>query len=505
MKKNKALFMWAAVTAVVVAGAVFDLQWEKHETDKKLTSAKVFAADSGQIAAFEIVFQNPATVYFDGVASMTNRARFVKRPATKDLSEAWWIENPVEERANQDAVLGFVEALAQERAINIANSNDETGSQGKVEWSSFGLDQPKGSIAIFDPTGQSSTVIVGTRINFEGKAYLRRNEENQVLLGSSDWLNRIEKSLSEFRDHRILRQPAASVKFIEFLIGPKTHRFERKDEKWIFIQQPTWELDQNKVRELIGQLFGDMIMDYKREGKLTSADMKEFGLDQPTMRLRVGIDGMKEDWTATISNVRSSVVFMQINRPSMIVSVDVGDGLRMIEMDPAKLRDRHTPFNFDKAKVAEVEIRSGDSVLKAKKKGSEWSVVENSSKLPIKPEAVGQFLDRLRGLEVLDYLDKKSELTGQGTTSVSLRTGTGEPVLELVYTERQQQKIAGREVFAITASSSLNPVNFAIDENKIKDLQVNSLLYGATEPKLEETGLEDAPESAPKDANGVTL
>lgn len=452
MQKNKAIYMWGAVTAVAVALAVFDYQWERHQEEQKAQGARLLNLEPSQVSAVELVLPNPSSVTVDSVTSMTNKLRFERK------SDGWWIQSPVQERAAQDVIQAFVEGVLLETAVPVVVD------QASVEWKNFGLDEPTGSVSLIDSAGQSSTIQVGSRKNFQGESYLRRNEENQVRLGAATWTDKMAHSLFDFRDKRALREPAMNVQGIRFQQGPRTLSFDRQDAKWSLREHPTWKLDQNQTREVLATLTGNLIGEFKREGQLKAADLKEFGLDKPALRIDIQLEGRDRPWTAEMSSLTGQNYFLQLHEPSVIAAVGSAQGARLVNIDPQSLRDRQHPFDFDPTRVSEVEIRLGERSKKAK------------------PEEVAPLLKKLRDLEVAEFPKPEAPSSASGSKeSVILRDAKGATLFSLSLSEVQKKKVDGEEKNVVLATSNLFPEVVSIEEDKAKELDLKALMEGSAQ------------------------
>lgn len=490
MRKNKALFMWGAVATVAIAAAVFEFQWEKLQEEKKSQANRVFRVESSQVAALEVTGAS-FTVNRGGTPMMTNKFRVEK--TTGEKGDAWFIKSPIEERADQDEVQGFIEGLVQERATEVS-LNDPS-----VDWSQFGLDKPMGSLQIFDRSGQSSMLSIGSRKNFQGDAYLRRGDESKVLLGTSSWFGRVEKTLLDFRDKRILRHPSMTIQSVKIQQGNKLTQFQLKDARWFSPDHPEWKLDQTKVREVLAALVGDVISDFTREGEVPAIDLKEWGLSTPALTLSVMIEGQTKPWTAEISKVQDHNHFIKVSDPAMVVSVMSAEAGKFFDIDLQKFRDPRSPFDFDQGKVAKVEVKLGKDFFKAQKSGTEWSIVEKSiekgvDQVALTPETVTNLLKRLRDLEVEQFSGPAAAINDSVATQIRLSDEQDQTLLQLVLGEASKNKKGEVQSKAtLMAKSNLSTDAFTLEQEKAQELGINLFLPKELRP------VEPSPATTPVD------
>jgi len=476
VKKNKALIMWGAVAVVAIAAAVFDFQWEKLQTEKKSQTTKVLQMESSQVAAFELTAAS-FSVNREGTPLMTNKVRFEKTP------EGWWIKSPIDERANQDQVLGFLEGVIQERAPEVNLTDAE------VDWSQFGLEKPLGTIQLFDQSNQSYRISVGARKNFQGDAYLRRGEEQRVLLGTSGWFTRIEKTLFDFRDRRILREASMNIKAVRIVEGKQDTRFVLQGATWVTPEKPDWKLDQVKVREILSGLVGDVVTEFKREGIASQSELKEFGLAPAALQIEVTIEGKEQPWKAELSKLESQNHLVRVSEPAMVAVVASSDVGKFFGLDIAKLRDLKSPFEFEKGKVAKVEVKHGDDFFRASKTGESWTIEEKSTdQADLKAELVSQLVEKVQELEAKEFRGAaEAQKAERVPTEIRLSNDKGETVLELVLGDLQKRRVGGPSTNLVLARSNLSDEVFTIELEKAQELGINAFLAKELRPAIKET------------------
>lgn len=463
MKKNKALFMWGAVAAVAVAAAVFDYQWDKRQAEKKSQAARLLKFESSQITAFELTGASFA-VNREGTPLMTNKSRFEK------TADGWWIKSPIDERANQDEVQGFVEGLVQERAQEVALSSDAA-----PDWAQFGLQEPLGSVQVFDTTGASVLLSVGTRKNFQGDPYLRRGDEAKVFLGTNSWLTRAEKQLRDFRDKRILREPSMKLKSAKFTEGGKSLTFELKDARWFSPERPEWKLDQAKVREVLANLVGPVITEFKRESRPTDAELKSAGLAPAALRIEARIEGEDEPRVIEVSKAEHNVHQILMTHPTLWVAGNESEVGKFFGLDARRFRDLKSPLEFDEGRVARIEVKRGPDFIRAEKKADAWTIVEKSkADLAVTPENVSQLIAGLRDLQAEEFLATKTSPNPDARTEVKLISDQGESLLSLVLGNvvRRTDGAGAR----LAAQSNLSQEAFSLEQQKVQELGINPLL-----------------------------
>lgn len=470
--KNKGMWILSALTALAVAAAVFDFQWEKVKEEKKTADSMVFAVKPEQVHEFTMVFTDPAKIVKDGVAVVANKTTIAFE------NGKWTIKAPIEEIADQEQVRTFVEQLTQEKAQEVG------GQKENIDWANFGLDSPKGSIAIKDTSGKVTEIQIASRRNFQNQSYLRRNQENKVLLGGAAWYPKIEKKFFEFRDKRPLRSAEQLAK-VTIRTGKDTFEFISKDTKWSLANKPKWKLDQEKVRDALSKLTGGSLTGYLAEGKLKPEDLKLF--QKPTAEITAEIQGKK--WTAKIAyaqdkeNKNAKNFQMWISEPSVIATIAQADAEKLAGLHADSLRDRQAPFEFRKADAQKIEIQSAKSKVELEKKDKAWKIVSKSDpKLGVDEAKIPTFVDRLSELEAMEF-QGSTTANLNGEKKISVKDASGKTLLELALSNVQKRKIDGVDRSIVTAKSNLIDESMTIDEIKVKDLGLDEMLS----PRVEAT------------------
>lgn len=466
--KNKGMWILVAATAVAVSASVFDFQWEKHKEEKKNIESLVVNFKADEISEFSVVFAEPTTLRLNGQGVVTNKASFEKKEGQ------WRAVAPIDELADQAAITDFLEPLVNEKAQELGGQSDQ------VDWSQYGLDAPKGALTLKTSSGQSVEIAVSSRKNFQGEAYLRRNQENKVLLGAASWYPRIEKKLVDFRDKRPIRLEAAKISRVTIAKGGAEQVLELKDSQWRNPKREKWKLDQNQIRDMISKLTGKTIVQFVAEGKVEEQDLAPFKSAKSVIRLSAQF-GESEKWTARMIETPDKFFLLHVQEPTpALVTLAAVDGVKVADFNIDQLRDKSAPFDFNKTEVQQIELKTAKGSVQIKKKDESWEVVNKSDeKLEVDPKKVVSLIDRLRNLEVSEYLSATNKVAD--AQKISLLKSDGAAVLHLVFSESQKRKINGVEQSIVLAKSSLADEALAVEASKLVDLGLEDILTVKTE------------------------
>ncbi|MEZ0391404.1 MAG: DUF4340 domain-containing protein [Pseudobdellovibrionaceae bacterium] len=429
MKKKK-LMGFAALVAVVVGYAVYDFQSSKIEDERKSENNYLIPVDADEIRQFQI-------------HSTAADVEVVKE------KEGWKVVKPLQEMADQKASDDFVEGLVTEKMTEVATE----GSQ--VDFAIYGLDQPLGNISVTTNKGDVFNFTVGKQKNFEGQAFLRKNNETKVLVVSSTWFPKFEKTLLDFRDKRLMRFPNSQVEKLQFETRKERFQLTKKEMGWVLDSHPEWNLDQNKVRELLGMLNTTNAIEFIAEGAVSAKELNQWKLTSPMLKLMaVFKDGKK--WTARFAMGPDHVHRVQVSEPVQVLKISPQDSDKFYQMTAESFRDRSEPFQFDKSNVKKIEIKLGSK----------------SGVLPMDDERARTLLEKLRGLSLAEY---NGSGKAQFENEILLRNDEKD-VFQLQWGDLQKSKVNSGEAKVYFAKSSAFPQTFTILESDINSLNLNELI-----------------------------
>ncbi len=462
MKRNKGLIVMSAVTLIAVAAALLDFKREHDEESRKEEESIVLTMKPDQISEVEFLVTSP---------------NFVLQKS----SEGWKFAKPREEMADSAGVSEFLESLAEEKGIELS------GLANPPVWSKFGLEKPKGSLIFKDQLGKIIRVDVGTKKNFEGAVYLRKNHDNKVLMGSPGWASKMDLKIFDFRDKRLLRKEPNQIERFAVTKGQETYEFVFTEGKWVLQGKLSWKLDQNRVQQLINTLTGNVIIEYLKEGSILPDDRKKFGILQAEVRVKVLLRG-NANWNALVGSLKDGGYPVEIQEPALIVRMAAVYGEKLLKLRPEDLRDRFTPFEFDKNEVEKIELKYSDKALELVKKDKVWTILRGEG-AQIDVATVPDLIEKIRKLEATEFLDGGAELkagaelqTGS-PKSLHLSNGQGKIIMELELGPSKKRKVNGVDRIYYTAQSSLVGELLTIDEARIKDLGIDQIFGGKTGAK----------------------
>lgn len=450
-----------AVTLIAVAAAILDLKNETDKLDRKEADALVVNLKKDQISEIEFVTLTPSNLKQSDKEILTNQFTLEKK------SEGWFLKAPIQELADQEAVQRFLDSVTDEKASEVL------GLGVAPDWSKFGLQKPKGTVTLKDNSGKTTKIDVSNRKNFEDGSYLRRNEETKVLVGSSAWHTQIDRKIFEFREKRLLRLTANQIEKLNLNTKEEQIDLSYKEGQWTLDQKPSWKLDQTRVQELINSLTGSVITDYLKEGQVLPDDRKKFNVDRPLTTVKLLLKDNK-NWSARFGSLKNQAYPVESLEPPMIVNVAAFDGEKIVEAKASDLRDKTTPFEFNKADVQKIELKLSDQMIELEKSDKDWKV-SRSKGAEFDPNKTSGLIDKIRALKVSEFLESNAGLNGPIKKTLLLKDSSGKLLMELGLGSSQKKKIKGSDRIFYTAQSSLVSELVVIEESRVKDLGLDEI------------------------------
>lgn len=463
MIKNKQIWLMTGLAALAAGLAIFDLQKEKYDSEKKDEKAKVISFSADQVSQIEI-FSTGGKANSD-----KNTDAMVKMVRLKKTIDGWVFEEPLQEAADTSAVLEFVEGLVTEKTTETVASGED------LDLRVFGLDQPKGRLVVQNNLGEKIEIAVSAKKNYQGESFIRRNEEKNVFLASSNWLSKIEKSDFDFRDKRLLKRSMAGIKSLAIQNSLERFNLLYQDQSWKLEEHSEWKLDQNKVRDVLGFLTNANISTFLKSSEVTSDDMKNFGLSSPKASITAQFDNSEIKWQLGQSSEKLNTVL--IGQPSQIVSVEAAEAAKILNLKKDLLRDRKEFLAFAKAQVHRIEVQGAEGLSVFSKKGEAWKIDQKAStELNIAPELVQNFVQKLDELQVAEFLENKTSLPEKFVKNIKLFDDKEKLLLDLKLAEPAKKKTQQGERMLVVAQSNLSKDYFTLDSPQVRGLNIDSLL-----------------------------
>lgn len=454
MKKISSTWILLFVTTVAVVYAYFfEFQKRKQDAETKDKEALIYPVDRDQVVRIE----------FRGVNAFE----------MKKEGDVWMFLHPIQDQADLASVNEFLSSLTKEKS-------DMEISEEKIDFSIYDLAEAKRSFRIETSDGKVTEFQVGLDA-LEGKQYLRRGNENAVLVGTSNWKNYASKTIPDFRSKELFRGKRDSIHEILIVNHAKNKetKIARKDGKWSIIGAK-FEMDTRQVEAFANQLQNMRAQDVVAEEK---KNLGHFGLVSPTVTLKLAVEGEKEPVVIQISGEqkdKNAYVISSSLKPVYKVYGGFSGGYAKTAAD---FRNRESPFQFDAGAVSKIKLHSELLQTELKKQNNEWKLAEQETAKQKDKEVdqaqVNHLISQLSRMRVREFLDSAPQLKSNKTVQLY---GEND---KLLFEAKIGGEVKNKNQYYI--STNLTSEVVTVDDESVKMLPFSSVLRDITK-KDETTG-----------------
>lgn len=297
--------------------------------------------------------------------------------------DTWRMTEPVDAPADQRGAENLIDAVEQ---VEITRRLDGIDSPAI-----YGLDAPAATIRLDTPEKTVTRVRVGKKAPVGNSAYVQRDGDSDVLLVDASFLQRIDKKARDLRDKRVLIFDEGALRglTIEGPQGPIT--LSNDDGSWSITAPVRYAADQASVRGVVSTLRSMRATDFVDE---TSDHLERYGLDAPTRRVILGLEGGKQ-MELRIGTVRDGVLRVQSSLRPTVYAVPswVGDSL---DRDVSYFRDK-TISHFAAEDAAAITIADGADVLSLERQAENW--VDSAGTAAVDSGAVDELVREMASLQ----------------------------------------------------------------------------------------------------------
>lgn len=383
----------------------------------------------------------------------------------------WELTKPVIDLAATDEITGWIQTLTTEKSL------EKIGEGESFEWSTYGLEQPRSSMVLTLKSGEKVKIDISGRKNFEGNPFIRRNQEKLVYVGSISWSSLVEKNVKEVRDRRLLRTPLAELSAFSLKQKGSDLLLELKSGKWTASQQPGWDLDQNKVREIVNVVQDMRATEFVLETEPNAAEAGQYGFVPAALTVTYTLAGNKTV-VVELGQSKDKVWYAWPKDLKRVVKVEAPNVEKLTKAQLSDLRDREKPFAFNKDEVKKVSIDDG-KVFELSKEGETWKA---SIPGTVDTTEVNNLFSSVQQLRVAEFLDGKVTAPGLNHSKkrFALVDAQGKSLIELKIGDSYTKKEDKVDKKLIYVKSSLYPHVVALNEEDLKFFNSEKLVKSET-------------------------
>jgi Domain of unknown function (DUF4340) len=371
----------AVLAAVLIAlGAfyyVYEIRLGPEREKVESRKGRIFSAESGEVN--EISVERPGeTLQF------------------KKESDGWVIVQPVKARGDQGAIDGLVSSMMtarSDREITAAAANP----------SEFGLDRPAAKLTAKLKDGKQLGLTLGAKSPTGAWVYGQEAGKPAVMAVSESLERDAAKPLADFRDRTVLAFQPKDVTGVQITTRDDTMDVESADGKWKLKRPVALDADADQMREFLDKLQSGRVKEFVAENP---PSLEPYGL---VRSVRVAIQTGKDKERATrelllgrVDDQKKGVYAMRPGESTVLLLPD--EIWNAVPKNVATLRDK-TVIDFDRDKVARVEMESPKGPITLVREGEQWKITQPEP-LPADQAEAGAVLMKLKDLRAQAFLSE---------------------------------------------------------------------------------------------------
>ncbi len=309
--------------------------------------------------------------------------------ALRREGDGWRLEKPLQTKGDKTAVNTLVASLVNAKA-------ERTLEEAPKNPADFGLDQPE-ITARFKAKGDPKE----HRLEFGGKnptgawAYVRKDEQPQVVLVPETLRGEVNKPFLDLRDKTVMDVPADKVARLVIRKGPAEPIELAKSQQWEIVKPVKARADDWRASGLVRQVAELKAKEFAAE---PAKDLKAFGLDKPSVRLELWEKDAKAPKTLALATAKGKPETLYARHEGTMTVVVVDPAiLNDVPAGPWEIRDKSL-FRYANKDVKKIRVAAGDKAVAVEREGeSKWKVVEPAPGPADEPKAT-DLLFKLTGL-----------------------------------------------------------------------------------------------------------
>ena len=216
------------------------------------------------------------SVEADKIDELEIKSESGDRTTLKKKGNDWEIAQPVSAPSDQSTVSGITSNLA---SLEIQRVIDENPANLKE----FGLASPRVEVA-YKSGGQERRLQIGDKTPTGSDLYAKLADGKRVFLIPAYLDSTFNHGTFDLRDKTVLKVDREQLDKLEVVGDKRTERFEKKNGDWTIAEPPVGKAEFSTVDNLVSRISSLQMKSIVTD----AADLKKYGLDKPSMTVRVG-------------------------------------------------------------------------------------------------------------------------------------------------------------------------------------------------------------------------
>ena len=365
------------------------------------------------------------SVEADKIDGLEIKSESGDRTTLKKKGNDWEIVQPVSAPSDQSTVSGITSNLA---SLEIQRVIDENPANLKE----FGLASPRVEVA-YKSGGQERRLQIGDKTPTGSDLYAKLADGKRVFLIPAYLESTFNHGTFDLRDKTVLKVDREQLDKLEVTGDKRTERFEKKNGDWTIAEPPVGKAEFSAVDNLVSRISSLQMKSIVND----AADLKKYGLDKPSMTVRVGSGSSLATLLIGTSAESGSVYAKDAARPAVFtIESSLVDDLKK-DASEYRLKDLFDARSFNTTRV-EI-VRNGQTTVLEKTKTKDKDGKEQEKWRQTAPAARDVDTAKVEAL-----ISAATAARATGFVDSAAKTGLDKPDLtvSLTYDEGKQERVA---------------------------------------------------------------
>lgn len=394
------------------------------------------------------------SVEADKIDELEIKSESGDRTTLKKKGNDWEIVQPVSGPSDQSTVSGITSNLS---SLEIQRVIDENPANVKE----FGLASPRIEVA-YKSGGQQHRLQIGDKTPTGSDLYAKLADGKRVFLIPAYLDSTFNHGTFDLRDKTVLKVDREQLDKLEVVTDKGRERFEKKNGDWNIAEPALGRAEFSALDNLVSRITSLQMKSIVSD----AADLKKYGLEKPTITVRVG-SGSSLATLLIGSDAESGTVYgKDAARPAVftVESSIVGDLKK--DASEYRLKDLFDARSFNTTRV-EI-VRNGQTTTFEKSKTKDKDGKEQEKWRQTAPAAKDIDASKVEAL-----VSAASAVRATGFVNSTTKTGLDKPelIVSFTYDESKQDRVTfARSEGAAYASRAGTPGAAKVDASAIDSI-----------------------------------
>lgn len=320
----------------------------------------------------------------------------------KDDKGEWWLQAPLEAKADNYEVNRLAEDLAGLKIERVVEK--ESGDPKKYEI-------PKKEISFWvKDKSEPLKVLIGMENPLDNTLFAQKEGDPRIVLLSSFLRTTLDKKVVDFRQKDIFRFETAEAKELRLRAKDVQWTAQKREEEWFLLKPVEALAKKYRVEDVLNSLANMRAKEFIVETKQAS-DIDRYGLSHSDYEVAISLPAKSQEIIFYLQKKDDKVYATTSISPKIIVVEEYV--LSDLEKKIDDLREKQVA-SFYTWEANKVELKRGQTTLVVSKdKDNKWRFITGGSG-EADSSKVESFIRKMESLEAVEFIDQPEELRKYG-------------------------------------------------------------------------------------------